>query len=321
MPDRPQLLSLGSIAADFQAQLAEPVGQSETVRPLRVVRFSGGKAANVACFARRLGHPAVLLGRVGSDDLARQALDPLVAAGVDVASVRHLSGPTAVSLILVPPDGKKRIVASPGVAAEADAQDQAAVLRRVAAAPAGSVLVADYEVAPALVSAAVAAAHRRGLRVVVDPAPPGLVPLSDMDCIDALTPNAGEAAALARVPSGGPAAPLAAARVLAGHAVRAVCVKLDDGGCIVLAGGQAWQLHPAPARLVDSTGAGDAFTAAFAVALLEGADPLEAARHGVAASEIAVSVFGSQPAYPDRSALQARLALARRVERLPPGSG
>src|SRR4051794_13913198 len=103
-PVRPLVLSLGSINADFQVRVDQPVGELETTAGHDLCRFSGGKAANVALLARRLGHPASLLGRVGSDDLAEQALGPLRAEGVDIDGVRiGRDAQTAVAMILVPP--------------------------------------------------------------------------------------------------------------------------------------------------------------------------------------------------------------------------
>ena len=102
--------SLGSINADFQFRTPRAPGEVETQSVEQLRRFSGGKASNVALFARQLGCAARLPGRVGCDDLAAQALDPLHAAGVELAGVRRARGATtAVSMIAVPPSGKKSI--------------------------------------------------------------------------------------------------------------------------------------------------------------------------------------------------------------------
>ena len=320
------LLALGSINADFEMRTDEAPGQKETLSAHDLVRLSGGKAANRAALARRLGHQAWLLGRVGEDDLALQALQPLREAGVDLHGVRHGPPGTAVSIITVPPGGKKHIVLAGRSNREFEGPDLDAVVARVAAAPPGSVLSVDFEISPQAATRAIAQARQQGLQVVVDPSFPADVPHDSLRHVDALTPNVEEAFALAGMAGEGQADPHdagaleQAARRLAALGPPCVCIKLGDGGCLLLHDGRCWHLEAAaPERVVDTSGAGDAFTGAFAVALLEGQGPQEAARRGVAASEIAVAAYGSQPAYPDRRALEARLALARRVEPWPGG--
>ena len=308
----PSLWSLGSINADFQVRVAEPLGNAETVAGEDLRRLGGGKAANVALLACRLGCTAHLLGRVGRDDLAEQALAPLRAAGVDIAGVRRGAEGTAVSMIAVPPSGKKRIVLAGEANLGFDAADIAAIERAIAAAVPHSVLVVDYEITPRAASRAIAAAHARGLQVVVDPSFPAHVPRDDLRFVDALTPNAAEALALADIGERSDDTLEAAARALAAHGPAVVCIKLENGGCLLWHDGRAWHLPAALVEVVDTTGAGDAFTGAFGVALLEGLAPPQAAQWAVAASELAVTVYGSQPAYPDRARLLQQLQSVER---------
>jgi ribokinase len=311
------LYSLGSINADLQLCVDALPGEREMLLATRYARLPGGKAANVAWFAARLGHRPVLLGRVGDDDFTRQALEPLAQAGVDLRGVQRAHGATGVAIVLVPPDGKKRIVAA-GEANQGFGEDDIDdVVRRVSKAPEGSVLAADYEVTPACVTRAIAAAKARGLRVVVDPSFPERVPHEDMRLIDVITPNEKEARALAGLSDASgsdTAVALAAAHVIAECGVRTVCVKLSGGGCLVLHEGRCWEQHAAPINIVDTTGAGDAFTSAMALSLLEGRPIAEAARRAVAASECAVAGYGAQPSYPSAAALERRLGLSRRSE-------
>ena len=319
MPDtspRPVLVSLGSINADFQVRVDQAPWEVETLAAHDLRRFSGGKATNVALLARRLGCDAVLLGRVGDDELAEQALAPLRAEGVDVSGVRVGRGEsTAVSMIVVPPGGKKRIVLAGAANLGFDDGDIAAIEARIAAVPPQSVVVVDHEITPRAASRAVSAAHRRGLRVVIDPSFPGAVPAHDLSLAHALTPNAEEAMALAGTPGDDPGAIEAAARALARHGPALVCIKLSDGGCLWLHEGEAWHQHAAPVAPIDTTGAGDAFTGALAVALLEGRSPQEAARFAVAATELAVTAYGSQPGYALRERFEAQLAIERELTR------
>jgi ribokinase len=301
------VLSVGSINADFQLRIDSFADFGRALRPGRdLARLSGGKAANVAVLARRLGCEARLLGRVGGDDLAEQALAPLRAEGVDLRAVRHAAGEqTGVAVLAVAPDGSKQSVSAAEANLGFDDADLRAVEGAVRAAPAASVLAADYEVTPAAVSCAIAAARACGLPIVVDPSFPHLVERGDLRGIAVLTPNEREARALAGVGQGVPLADVAQA--LAALGPRSICIKLDGGGCLLLHDGQLWHQHAAAAKAVDTSGAGDAFTGTIAVALAEGRGIEQAALLAVAATELAVTAYGAQPSYPVRARLEAHL--------------
>ncbi|MXP64516.1 ribokinase [Roseomonas sp. M0104] len=309
---QPLILSLGSVNADFQVRVPEPPATGKTLPATDFARLGGGKAANIAFLARRLGHPALLLGRTGDDELREQALKPLRAAGVDLSAVSVASGTaTAVSMIAVPPDGKKSIILAGNANDAWDESSMRMVAARIAAAPEGSVLVADYEVAPELVARAIEAARRRGLRVVLDPSPaPRAVP-EVLGRATALSPNASEAQDITGVAVGDPGSAAEAAARLAALGAAIVCVKLSDGGCVLRHEGRTSLVAALPVEVVDSTGAGDAFTGGLAVALLEGRPPLQAALFAAAASHLAVTAYGSQEAYAARDRTE---ALAARLE-------
>jgi ribokinase len=174
------------------------IGDIETQLAHDFVRLSGGKAANRAYLARRFGHPVQLFGRVGDDELARQALEPLASDGVDLAGVSAAAGAaTAVSIIVVPPSAKKRIFLASNANARWDAAAADALEAAVTRADAGSVLTVDYEAAPAeVVTRALQAAGRRGIRVIVDPSPGHRMDGSSMRLCAAMAPNEEEAKAL-----------------------------------------------------------------------------------------------------------------------------
>ncbi len=308
------LLSLGSINADFQMQLERPLGSAETLPAHRFTRLSGGKAANRAFLARRLGVPAWLLGRVGEDDLREQALGTLGEIGVDLDCVSTARGcATAFSVIAVLHDGKKGILLAGNANDSWDDAAERIVADRVASAPAGSVLSVDYKAPASVVRRAAEAARARGLAVVVDPSWPDRVERQVLADALAVAPNAGEAEALIGVKVADLASAAEAARRLAALGPRLAFVKLEDGGCVLAeAGGAVTHIPAVDLPVVDTTGAGDAFTGALAVALLEGKPARDAALFAVAASHAAVTAWGSQPAYPDRARIEALLpALTR----------
>lgn len=298
-PDQAVVLSLGSINADFQMRIDKRPEVSETLLARDFVRLGGGKAANVAYLARKLGRDAVLLGHVGDDDLATQALAPLREAGVDLGHVAQVKGAdTAVSVITVPPDGKKGIVLAPG-ANEVWAEDDASRVDQViGAAPDGSILVIDCEVPEFVGRAAAQAARRRDLCVLLDPSPADRVTDELLSLVDVVVPNPTEAETLTGITVNDPDTALRAARALLERGCTVSCVKLPDGGCVVAQDDDICHLAVEDGEVVDTTGAGDAFAGAMAVALCEGRRVVEAAIFATAASSHAVTGYGSQPSYP-----------------------
>lgn len=301
----PRILSLGTINADFQVRAEEPLTAGKTLRARDFLRLGGGKAANVAFLARRLGAPATLIGRVGDDDLAAQALQPLRESGTDISNVTTAAGmSTGVSMITVPPSGEKSIVLAGNANDSWNVEAEERLVREIEAAPEGSMLVMDFEIPAAIAETGFSVARRRGLVCVLDPSFAGRIDLKRLPGLYAVTPNAKEAALLAGTGSNGIEGARKAARVLAEQGIKVVCIKLPRGGCLLHHKGQDMHIPSPPTKVVDTTGAGDAFTGALAVALLEGRGPLDAARFASAASACAVSGWGSQPAYPTRDEVE-----------------
>jgi ribokinase len=295
------ILSFGSINADLQVRAdALPDGPG-TLAARDVLRTSGGKGANVAVLARRLGADALLLGCVGDDDLATQALEGPRREGVDVTSVRRVPGTTGLASIVVGPAGDKLIVlalnANDTPASDAGSVEQ--VERAIASAPPGSVLVVDLEVDPASVTAAVVRARHAGITVVLDPAPTHRLPDDLLSQVDHVTPDHREAAALTGIDTATVEGACEAAEALHQRGPQVAYVKLAAGGCAVAHDGGAHVIDPPPQLdVVDTTGAGDAFAGALAWALSLGLPDQEAAALAVAASACAVGAYGSQESYP-----------------------
>ena len=303
-PNAPVILALGSVNVDFQVRVERRPELGETLLGRDFAELGGGKAANVAFLARRLGVGARLLARVGDDALAGRALAPLREIGVDLAHVSAVDcSATGVSMIAVPPDGKKTIILAPNANQSWTQEDAREIAGAVASAPAGSVLVADYEVADFVVAQAVEAAARRGLAVVLDPSPADRVADDVLSQIDVIVPNPSEAGHLTGIAIEDERAAARAGRCLLERGVKAAAVKLPGGGCVLVQAGQLTHVPPVPVEITDTTGAGDAFAGALAVALLERRSLSEAACFANAASHLAVTGYGSQPAYPSRARL------------------
>ncbi len=296
------VLSLGSVNADFQVRVDRRPDLSETLLAQDFMQLSGGKAANVAYLAQRLGVSATLIAHVGADNLKAQALQPLEEMGVDLQHVRAVEGKsTGVSMITVPPDGDKGIVLAGNANLDWSEEDVSMVEEAIAQAPPGSVLVVDYEIAPFIVKQAIATAHQQGIPVILDPSPADRVDPALFDQVTYIVPDAGEAEKLTEMTIDSVEKAIAAARRLMEQGVENACVKLKDGGCVIVNSEQTLHVPAVPMEVIDTTGAGDAFAGALAVAVLEGRSLQDVACFATAASHLAVTQYGSQPAYPTRS--------------------
>ncbi len=277
-------------------------------------RLAGGKAANVAYLASKLGIDARLFAHAGDDDLAEQALASLRTIGVDLSGVRKIAhASTGVAMIVVPSDGNKGIVLSANANAAWTDQDMDSVTQAIDDAPPGSVLVVDCELAGFAVERAVHAASRCGIKIVLDPSPADRVTDTLLRLSDFITPNAGEAKRLTGIECHDVASALHAARRLHAHGAKTACIKLPDGGCVLALAGdrQAAHIPPLPINVTDTTGAGDAFAGALAVAILEQRSLIDALRFAVAASHLTVTRYGAQPALPTREQID---QLAKRFD-------
>jgi ribokinase len=308
---RAAVFAAGTINADFVLQVGASLEPGASLIAQRLLRTSGGRAANVAVAARRLGAPARLFGCVGTDELAGQALAGPRAAGVDLAGVRTPPMPTGLVTILVQNDGAKTMVLAPGANDAFSEADGDALADQLQNAPAGSVLVVDNEVSPVALVKALEAARRCARPTVLDPTRPAGLTERLLELSDHVTPNAAETAQITGIEVASFADAERAARCLRERGARHVHVRLPRGGCYsTWPEGEALVVAPTDVEVVDTTGAGDAFAGALATAISAGCSIIEAVRLAVAAATCAVTAFGAQESYPDRLALA---AMSRRV--------
>ncbi|WP_190107924.1 ribokinase [Streptomyces cinnamoneus] len=286
------VLVIGSANADLTVRVARRPGPGETVHGTDLTESPGGKGANQAAAAARLGARTALLARVGDDAYAELLLDAQRTAGTDVRHVLVEQGArTGTAMIVVGPDGDNTIVVSPGANARLAPADVTAAREAIAAS---AVVSLQLEVPPETVRAAAEAAGEAGARVVLNPSPvPDALDAQLLSAADPLVVNEHEARRLSGAPDGDPES---WARALHEQGARSVVVTLGGEGALVLdAGGTAVRVPGVPVRVVDTTGAGDAFTGALCVRLAAGAGPADAARYAVRAGAAAVGRAGAQP--------------------------
>lgn len=277
-----RIACFGSMNHDLTLWVPHPPAPDETVRAHRVAEFLGGKGANQAVAARRLGAEVAMIGRVGTDASGAQIVEQLAAEGIDTSSVVATPGPTGRAVPIVSDDGEVSIVIVAGANGAVGAADADANADAIAAA---DVLLLQGEVAASASGRAAAIAAEAGTLVVFNAAP---VPdRSDL--------------VLAHDP------------LVVANSHEALELRLDSSERVIVTLGSAGvqigevRVGAFPAETVDPTGAGDSFCAAFAIALAEGADVVEAARVGAAAGAFTVGVAGASPSMPTRAQVDAIL--------------
>jgi ribokinase len=292
-----EIVVIGSLNEDLVVRVARWPEAGETVFGERLDRSAGGKGANQATAAARLGGEVAMVGLVGDDAPGRRLLDGLRAIRVDVTSVGVAAGvPTGTALVGLDASGGNRIVVLPG--ANACLEPGALVGLDWSGV---RVLLLQLEIPLGTVTAAASAAHAAGVRVVLDPAPAMSLPDALLESVDILTPNALEASALA----GRAAVDVHTARLVASQlearGPRAVIVTLGASGAILADGNYVTHLPAPTVETVDTTGAGDAFNGALAVALAEGQPLASAVIFANRVAAMSTTRPGAQAAMPDRA--------------------
>lgn len=298
-----RVVVVGSINMDLFALTPTLPRPGETVLGRRFWTTGGGKGANQAIAAARLGASTAMVGRLGRDPFGVDLRRRLADAGVDVTFVGEGEEHSGVAMITVDDGGENTIVVVAGANMALAAGEVAAAAAAFAGAGAA---VAQLEVRDEVLLAAAQLARQAGATFVLNAAPARQLP-PDLWPVDVLVVNRGEAVQL----TGVEADPDALAAALLARTTRGVALTLGGAGVIVAVQGDGLHRLPAfPVRVVDTTGAGDAFTAGLTVRLAEGARLVEAARFGAACGAIAATRYGTQDAMPGRAEVEALLAQA-----------
>jgi ribokinase len=321
MPQPPRVTVLGSLNMDISVTVRRLARPGETVLGSAARLQPGGKGANQAVAAARLGASVRMAGCCGDDAFGGALRSALVAAGVDITAVRVLAGvPSGLALITVDATGENSITVAPGANGQAGPPEVAAT----AAAPCDA-LILSAEIPVPVLAAALDWARAAHVMTVLNlaPAPPDASGLPGAG-VDWLIVNAPEAAAILGRPVADPAGAQAAAADLAGWGAGHVVITLGPDGAVlaggpVLAGpelagpelagpeladsalagpGSVLAVPGFSVRSVDSVGAGDAFVAALGVAVASGATPPEAVRLACAVAATAVTRPGAQEGLP-----------------------
>ena len=298
---------VGSINVDLVVSGVRLPAPGETTTGGVFERHHGGKGANQAVAAARLGAPTSFIGAVGGDLFGEEGRQALVEAGVDTAGLLAMSGEaTGVALILVDDAGENLIGVASGANGGLTADHVVAALDRSGSLEGDAVLF-SREIPAAPVLAGLRTARMAGALTILNPAPADGLEPGDLVDVDILTPNRGELESIAGRPAGSVEA-LAARLVAPGLVREAVVVTLGREGAIVVTATDTRHVPAPPVTVVDATGAGDAFSGALAAMLASGLDLEAAAERAVRAATLSATVAGAREGMPTLAELAAALA-------------
>ena len=296
------IVIVGSVTMDLVSRAKQIPRIGETLIGTSFETTPGGKGANQAVAAARLGYPVQMVGMVGQDAYGPALLENLARAGVDTAAMEQVSGASGLAPIFLAESGENAIIVVPGANGK---MDTATVDRHTTLIRSAGIVLCQLELPMQTVSHVLALCAEVGVPVMLDPAPAAPLPDQFWSQVAWFTPNETEAAYYLNNDS----KPEDAAKQLLARGLRGVALKRGgDGAYIAVAGGKAAWVPSFPVEAVDTVGAGDCFNGAFAVALLEGKDPWAAARFASAAAAISVTRRGAQASMPSRADVETFLA-------------
>lgn len=300
---KPRLVVVGSLNMDLVVPSPRIPRPGETILGAGDLKMiPGGKGANQAYGAARLGADVSMVGRVGDDSFGERLIQNLNQANVDTQHIIHDSdAATGIALIVVDESGQNSIVVSSGANGQLSPED---VNRGENAIRAANILLLQLEVPLDAVLQGAKLAKHHGVATILNPAPAQPLPGELLAMIDYLIPNESETAILSGHETNTDEEIKQAAAALRVSGIKTTIMTMGSRGALLITETEFCHFPAFPIDPVDTTAAGDAFVASFAVAMAEGKSIHEAIRFGNAAGALACTQFGAQPSLPDRRALE-----------------
>jgi ribokinase len=296
------IVVVGSVTMDMVTCTPQIPRIGQTVIGTSFSTTPGGKGANQAVAAARLGYPVQFIGMVGDDLYGPQLIQNLSRAGVDTAAMTAVPGSSGLAPIFLAENGQNAIVVVPGANGKVDS---AYVDKHVEVIRNAGMVLCQLELPMATIDHTLALCAELDIPVILDPAPAAALSDPEWKQVAWFTPNESESAYYLDHESD----PEPIAKRLLARGLHGVVLKRGaEGAYVAVAGGKAAWVQPFAVEAIDTVAAGDCFNGAFAVALLEGKDPWAAARFACAASAISVTRRGAQASMPTRKDLNAFMA-------------
>ena len=300
------VIVLGGLNMDLIVETPRLAGPGETTEGTRFYTTPGGKGGNQAVAAARIAESpgsVKMVGRIGDDGFGEQMGQFLKNEGIDISLLRKTDGiASGVAAIFILPDGENHVNPVYGANALCDQQQSLDVAGMLSTT---GVLLCQQEIPLPATKAAINAAAKAGVVVILDPAPVRKVPDGFYDSVTVLTPNQGEASAMAGIQVTDAVSARSAAVAIRNMGTETVIVTLGDQGAWVESDGVSELLDPFIVPVVASVAAGDAFNGGLGVGIASGMDLLEAASLGMASGAICVSRDGAQEAMGSKAEVSA----------------
>ena len=290
------ILVIGSLNADLVVRVPRFPSAGETLSGSDLSIFPGGKGANQAVAAARMGAPVCMAGRIGADSFGPMLIEALKAAQVDTSNIQTSpDAATGTAVIAVETNGENRIILSPGANAKVSNADVNLALQENAAP---GILILQFEIPMPAVYYAAARAKSLGWTVILNPAPAVELPPNLLSHIDFFVPNGTELSLLTGCDTSGLDGVEDGSRGLLQRGAGTVIVTLGANGALLVATTETTHIAAFPIQPVDTTAAGDAFIGALAASLAQDLPLPEAVRRSSAAGALAALKPGAQPSLP-----------------------
>jgi len=298
------ILVIGSLNADLVVRAPRFPSPGETISGEDMQIVPGGKGANQAVAAARLGASVSMLGRVGNDSFGDFLVRNLQSNNVITQLVRRDDASTGTAIIVVDSNGQNSIVLSPGANGKVFPADLETV-----SFSAFNLLLLQLEIPLETVLRAAQRAKENGMRVILNPAPARHLPDELITLADFLIPNEIELSLLTGMSVKDVVSAETAAQTLIAHGAQNVIVTLGANGALMVTNEEVKHIPPFKARVVDTTAAGDAFIGGFAAAMLRGLKLDETVYYANACGALATTRFGAQPSLPTKEEAKRFLSL------------
>jgi ribokinase len=293
---RPRVTVVGSSNTDLIVRVERLPRPGETILGGEFLTAPGGKGANQAVAAARLGGEVTFIARVGLDSFGDESVENFKRDGIITDYVfRDPDSPSGVALIFVGPDGRNMIVVAPGANGRLSPDNIRSSKKAIASA---DVLLTQFEIPLDTVSEAISIAFSSGVPVILNPAPAMEVKDELLRMVTFLTPNETEASILSGIEVREMGSAEKAAKELLRRGVENVIVTLGEEGAVYVREDESRHIPAFKVQAVDTTAAGDVFNGAFACAIASGRSPIDAIRFANKAAAISVTRMGAQPSIP-----------------------